>query len=257
MATNQQRSGLVGAALFGLSGGVPAQNVAFQAQNGLLVVETESSMTLPSGWVPETELDGFTGLSYLRYEARNQFNNPGVDILTYLIEIDMPGVYRFQWHSRITAGTSTTDANDSWLRIGSSAFYGQQGTGSIVCPKGFDPAQNDCPVALDDDGDTTPNGSGGDGWFKVYRSGPGDWIWSTNTSDNDGHQIFARFDAAGPYQLEVAGRSADHAIDRWVLYHQDYDGNPLDLSLPESPVILLEPLFADGFEQPAPELKSP
>ena len=180
--------------------------------------------------------------------AGNQFNNPGVDVLTFPIQIEAPGIYRFQWRNRITEGTSTTDANDSWLRINADAFYAQRNQNSVVCPKGYDPTTNDCPTDLDADGNTTPNGSGSNGWFKVYRSGQGDWIWSTRTSDNDGHDIFARFDEPGIYTVEIAGRSRDHAIDRWVLYEADFEGDPLDISQPESPLITLEALFSDGFE---------
>ncbi len=249
---NSAEKRLAGLLLAGLVGSLPvaAQDLAFAEQDGLVVVEAESAFEVPMGWAVETTLTGFTGASYLRYAANDQFNNPGVDEMVYPVQITNPGLYRFQWRNRITAGSSTTDANDSWLKIDASAFYGLRGNDSIVCPKGFNSAQNDCPSNLDGDGNTTPNGSGSDGWFKVYRSGAGDWIWSTNTSDNDAHRIFARFDEPGVYEVRVSGRSENHAVDRWVLYRDDFADDPLDPDLPESPLELIDALVSDGFEAP-------
>ena len=143
------------------------------------------------------------------------------------MEITTPGVYRFQWRNQVGNGTVTTEHNDTWLKIEADAFYGQQGGGSIVCPKGLNPAENEC---LGD----APEGAGSGGWFKVYSSGANNWSWSSNTSDNDAHQIYARFDAPGVYNILVSARSSSHAIDRMVLSHSSYSGNPQSLNLPES-----------------------
>jgi hypothetical protein len=124
-------------------------------------------------------------------------------------------------------GTNTTEHNDTWLKIEADAFYGQQGGGSIVCPKGLNAAENDCSGGV-------PEGAGSGGWFKVYSSGANNWSWVSNTSDNDAHQIYARFDAPGVYNILVSARSSSHAIDRMVLAKTDYSGNPQSLSLPES-----------------------
>lgn len=40
------------------------------------------------------------------------------------------------------------------------------------------------------------------------------------TSDNDAHQVYARFDSAGEYEIQISGRSNYHAIDRFVLFRQ-------------------------------------
>ncbi|WP_395373309.1 hypothetical protein [Marinicella sp. W31] len=224
------------------------QAQAFVEDNGLVVIQMESASNIPANWPQETTFNDFTGASYLRYDGSNNLGNPGVDQIQYLVLISNPGLYRFRWRSLIAEGTSTTDANDSWLKIEASAFYGQKGNDSIVCPKGYDPLTNDCPTSLDGDGNVTPAGSGSNGWFKIYRSGPGEWVWSTNTSDNDGHQIYARFDSTGLFTINVAGRSANHAIDRLVMYRDDYMGDPLDTNLPESARIDADIIFIDGFD---------
>ena len=96
-----------------------------------------------------------------------------------------------------------------------------------MCPKGLNAAENDCTGGA-------PEGAGGQGWFKVYSSGANNWKWSTNTSDNDAHQIFATFSTPGTYNILLSARSSSHAIDRMVLSHSGYSGNPQSLSLAES-----------------------
>ena len=185
---------------------------AFTEQNGLVVIEMESG-NVPSNWVSETAFSNFTGSSYLRYDGSNHFGNPGVDTVEYKVNISKTGTYRFQWRNAFGAGTDATEHNDSWLKIEASSFYGKKGS-SIVCPKGYNSNENSCTGGV-------PEGAGGGGWFKVYRSGGsvGAWSWTANTSDNDAHQIFADFNAPGVYTILVSGRSAEHAVDRMVLYY--------------------------------------
>jgi hypothetical protein len=49
----------------------------------------------------------------------------------------------------------------------------------------------------------------------------GEWFWRSSTSDNDPHDIFAKFDVAGIYDIEISGRSKFHAIDQFVLFKTD------------------------------------
>lgn len=177
----------------------------FQEEGGLLVIEAESSHSLGQ-WSPETSITPFTGNSYLLYTGPNLFNDPGSSKMTYQIIISTPGKYRFRWRSRIAIGESNTEHNDSWLRFPDAAdFYGEKGT-ERVYPRGVGKTPN-------------PEGSSKDGWLKVYQNRRNDWTWNASTSDRDPHHIFVEFDTAGTYQLEIAGRSNGHAIDRVVLYH--------------------------------------
>ncbi|GAB4118696.1 MAG: hypothetical protein Tsb0027_12280 [Wenzhouxiangellaceae bacterium] len=206
-----------------------AQQGFIEADN-LLVIEMESGTPLPANWPLQN--GGFpsaTGAGYLRYTGSNQFNNPGVDIIEYPIIINNPGTYRLQWRSIVGNGSDTTEHNDSWLKINADAFFAEK-NGNILCPKGFNPATNDCSGGQ-------PNGSGSAGWFKVYRSGgtASSWSWSTNTSDNDAHQIFARFDQVGQYSIQISGRSTDHVIDRLVMFQPPVSSNTAtSVSNPES-----------------------
>jgi len=210
---------------------------AFAEQGGLVVIEMESAEARPANWVlgpdesptsPNIDNPGAASNGqFLVWEGNQFLSTPGNGLMTYPIEISNPGTYRFQWRSQVGNGTSSTEHNDSWLKIEADAFFGEKAGGVIVCPKGLDPAQNDCAG-------NEPEGAGGNGWFKIYSSGSTNWTWSSNTSDNDPHQIFARFDAPGTYNILVSARSSSHLIDRMVLSRDDFAGNPQDLSLPES-----------------------
>ncbi|MFS4448042.1 malectin domain-containing carbohydrate-binding protein [Maribacter sp. 2307UL18-2] len=209
---------------------------AFIEENGLVVIEMESTDNLPGSWVNAanatspniTSPENATGDDFIVWEAGQFLGQTGVSTITYPVEITTTGVYQFKWRTQVGNGTSSTDHNDTWLKIEGDAFYGQKGNGSsIVCPKGFNGSTNDCTG-------NAPQGAGGNGWFKVFSSGSTNWTWSTLTSDNDGHQIFARFDNPGTYNILISVRSSNHALDRMVLAHSGFSGNEQNLSLPES-----------------------
>lgn len=178
--------------------------------DGIAVIEMEKD-SVPTGWDVKTEIDGFTGDSYIQWAGDDFFGNPGNGLLTYKVHIETPGTYRFNWRSRIAIGDDITEHNDNWMKISNADdFFATQGTTSKIYPHGSGKSPN-------------PEGAGSDGWFKVYMNTVGTWKWDANTSDNDAHQIYATFDQAGTYTILVSGRSNGHAVDRMVLYHQAAD----------------------------------
>ncbi len=210
---------------------------AFIEENGIVVIEMESSENLPGSWVNAADAtapningpDNATGGDFIVWEGQQFLSNQGNGLINYPIKITTAGTYKFQWRNQVGMGTNTADHNDTWLKIEADAFFGQKGSGgSIVCPKGFNGTSNDCSGSA-------PQGAGGNGWLKIYSSGANNWSWSTNTSDNDAHQIYARFDAPGTYNISIAARSSNHVIDRMVLSHvTEYSGNPQSTGIPES-----------------------
>lgn len=229
-------SGIISGTLdVGSGSSVPAG--AFIEDGGIVVIEMESAETLPGSWKDASNYSttfspsvnnpaGASDSDFIIWQGPQYTGSPNNGLITYPVVISTPGVYKFQWRNQVGNGTNATEHNDTWVKIESDAFYGQK-TGSTVCPKGSNPAENDCTGSA-------PNGSGSGGWFKVYSSGATNWSWSTRTSDNDAHDIYARFDAPGVYNIMISARSSSHVIDRMVLAHSSYSGNPQSLSLPES-----------------------
>lgn len=187
---------------------IQVQAQCFVENNGIAVIEAENT-NIPSGWNQETSLGSFTGNSYLIWRGSNAFNSPGsLGVITYSVQINNPGKYRFIWRNAIGVIASSipnTEHNDSWLKINSNLFYGER-SGGKVWPVG----SGNFP---------TPEGSSGNGYFKIYTNTIG-WSWSTQTSDNDPHAIYAEFNSPGTYTIQVAARSNGHVIDRLVLYKE-------------------------------------
>jgi len=223
-------------------------NGFFDEIDGRVIIEAESIGSLPAAWRDQSattapdiiDPGAATGSGFIVWDGNQSLNNPGNGLLVYPIRINSPGEYRFCWRSQVGNGTSPTDHNDSWLKIDADAFFGRKGNGNVVCPKGFDPLENECKGG-------EPNGSGSGGWFKVYSSGTTEWTFSTRTSDNDAHNIFARFDAPGLYAIQVSARSSFHLLDRFTL--SDSLSCEQDLGLPESPFIDPRVIFADRFRE--------
>ncbi|WP_343911377.1 Ig-like domain-containing protein [Aquimarina litoralis] len=190
----------------------------YEEENGLVVIETEN-LSASGNWSERSAISGFTGGGYLEWTGPDHFNDPGNGVITTKIKINSPGRYKFQWRSKVGEGNSPTEANDTWLKFpDASDFYAQKGN-EIVYPKGSGKTPN-------------PEGSGGEGYFKVYSTGTTNWTWTTKVSDNDPHDVFVEFDAPGTYTMLISGRSKHHIIDRVTLNKSSV--NATDTSLQET-----------------------
>ena len=184
-----------------------SQNTYCEAGD-ILVVDIESEAAA-GDWQFQTSTAGYTGTGYHYWNGPNYSGSPGNGLMSYTINITNPGTYRFRWRSRIGLGTKQSEHNDAWLRLpDADDFYGYKaGTNSTVYPKGSGKTP-------------TPNGAGAGGWFKVYMNSLNAWVWDARTSDNDAHQIYAVFNTAGLYTVEISGRSTGYILDRFMLYQE-------------------------------------
>ncbi|WP_106658220.1 T9SS type A sorting domain-containing protein [Confluentibacter flavum] len=201
--------------------GVFSQNSTcfYEESNNIVAIEAEDIDT-GGQWSVENAVTGFSGSGYLEWGNGSYFNTPGNGKFSVKIKINNTGVYKFQWRSKVGAGTSSTDENDSWLRFpDADDFFAQKGS-SIIYPKGSGKTPN-------------PEGAGADGWFKVYSSGTTNWTWSTLTNDNNGYEIFVQFDDPGIYTMEISARSEFHLLDRIVL-SKSVVSNPTGSSIEEA-----------------------
>jgi hypothetical protein len=87
----------------------------FMEENGLLVIECEA--VAPTGsWLAETDLPGFAGAAYYRWNGPNDFVQPGRGVLRYHFEISTPGEYVFRIHNRHDHPDPDLE-NDAWVRV--------------------------------------------------------------------------------------------------------------------------------------------
>jgi len=182
----------------------------FEENGGIAVIEVESVSSLSNGWRIESSVSGASGNRFLAWRGNDSFNSPGNGTISYKVRINTAGTYRFVWRNRIgiiANSKPTTEHNDAWLRIPDADNFFARRSGSTIYPKGSGRTPN-------------PNGAGSGGWFKVYTNTI-NWNWTTNTSDNDPHQIFATFNSPGVYTIQISGRSKGHFIDRMVLFQEN------------------------------------
>lgn len=107
-----------------------AQEQAWCAQDGLIVIEVES--TPPTGaWVAETSVGGFTGSSYYRWSGPDLFQSPGQGVLTYEIYVAEAGEYQMRYRNFHDDPDHTME-NDAWTRMdGGSWVKTYSGPGEI------------------------------------------------------------------------------------------------------------------------------
>jgi len=171
----------------------PAQSGGniFQEADGLVVVEVEST-PLEGDWVLETAYSGYTGTGYYRMNGNSvQSGNPN-GALSYFINITNPGTYNLRIHSNKKNVGDDTWANDCYTKmVGHSGYQGN--------------------------------------FTKTYQSGSSEtWRWSTKHEDGSTHLDPQYTLSAGVHEFQIAGRSKDFIIDRFVLYKSPNDTGPGD-----------------------------
>ncbi len=156
----------------------------FMEKDGVVVIDVEAEPAKGS-WAVEKSLDGFLGESYYRAKSNG---NAGADALNYEIIITNPGKYQLVVRNRIASGSSSTENNDSFLKMSGKPVAG-----------GYSIKTN--------------------GWEKFYVNAKGlnKWTWETSTKDFDA-QAFRQEFTAGKHTVGISRRSANHAVDRLALF---------------------------------------
>lgn len=185
----------------------------FIESNGLVIMEVESA-DLAGDWTLHTDLAGSTGSGYYEWKHGNTANiidGAGGGILTYPIQINTTGTYRFLYR---TAAPHPTEHNDAWIRFRDNAVEARTDAGDVI-------------------------NLGQDNWFKVYQGKGGDeWNYAAHTEDGP-HQVYAIISTPGVYRLEVSGRSTLFKMDRMSLYHSSVSyGVATNISTGESQCLL-------------------
>jgi hypothetical protein len=147
-----------------------------------------------NGWVFEASAPGYIGAGYYTYRGADSKQGPGSATLSYPIYINNPGEYLVRIHNYHDDGNST-EGNDAWLQI-----------------------------------------SGVQPWIKTWSGDRSLWNWGNNfeTSHNNHTGPEVTFPAAGPYTLQISGRSPGFSIDRIIIVTPDQFIPGTNQALPQS-----------------------
>lgn len=185
---------------------------AWMESDGYLVIDAESLDFNNAHWSKHTSggIDPW-GNGYIQYDGPDRLGAPVSDAhLTYDIKIATPGTYQFIWRTGYGFNSTSFDgANDSWLKINGTDFYGMKNgvkTGSK------------------------------DHFMKVWvqKDAFVNECFGEHAGVN-GLTIFADFDTPGYYSIEISGRSQGHVLDRFFLFQSGKEGLAMANNGPESP----------------------
>ena len=180
----------------------------FEAENGLLIIEAESTKSSKGQWDKENSIPGFTGECHLEFTGNRPASGPAQNPLDYSFTVVKDGTYR--------------------LLI--RAYKRLEGEPNDRC--------NDCYVRLEGDFDT-----GGKvplemlkSDTKLYGGSSTEWGWTAQLDKH--HKKFPplyKLQAGKKYTLTVSGRSQRFNMDRIVFVHNSVsEKKAKDPSQPES-----------------------
>jgi hypothetical protein len=174
-------------------------------------MEAESA-ALAAGWSLQRGFPGYTGGGYISWNHGNtseSITQPGSGVMTYIIEVPAAGTYRFR--ARATSPGPGDAYNDIWFRILGDG-------GRAIATK------NSATVQLGND------------FAKMYNNSTNTWTWQSSHVDHNAHDIYFVFDAPGEYAFQIAGRSNQFRLDRFVIYDPQIDDSvATNINQPESP----------------------
>ncbi len=106
--------------------------ITYADPSNVVVMEMESQEPI-GDWVEESDISGFGGDSYFRWNGPNFFGTPNVDTLTFNFEVSKAGSYVIRLHVRHD-NPDWTEGNDCWVRLDKGTWlklYHNTGPGSV------------------------------------------------------------------------------------------------------------------------------
>lgn len=221
--------------------------MAFQEQNGLVVMEAETAATfeggLPDGWVTRVDYDestapdvGAKGGSndFIMWQGDDHSDAPGQAVLTYHVKIDNPGAYELV--VRTQPGTDNPEkSGDFWFTTDADGFYGVDDD-SYMYADGT--AQDRYPEGATE---LMPS-DGQDGWMRIQSTntskhwGTGEHVHDTGVR-GDRHDVMLEFGEPGVYTIKVSAASTDMAISNFTLVERTLYEGESPANQPQSPMV--------------------
>jgi hypothetical protein len=180
----------------------------FEGQDGLVVIEAESSSSARGQWREQTSVDGYTGDGHLEFTGNKPASGPPKSPLVYLFTVDRDGIYRLliRAHKRLE-DQEPDKCNDCWVRL-----------------EGDFESGGDAPLNMLKE-DT-----------KLYGGSAAGWGWTAKL--DKGHKKYQplyRLKAGETYTLIISGRSQRFNMDRIIFKHESVSNQPAqDPKQPES-----------------------
>ncbi|MCM8536406.1 MAG: malectin domain-containing carbohydrate-binding protein [Lentisphaeraceae bacterium] len=183
-----------------------------EEQNGYVVLEAENAK-MTGKWVTRTAADvkgtnAFTGSGYIRYTGNTEATGPANDVLSYKVKINNPGKYKLIVRA-LEAPLETGEgdkANDCYVRmVGQSGNFGKFNKHVLL--------------------------------GNSYQ-----WSWEIKAefaSHSFTQPVYNL--TAGVHEFQIAGRSKNFHIDRFVLYKDLTNAEAKDLSLENDDDVIVIP----------------
>ena len=172
----------------------------FMGENGLVVMEAESTESSLGSWKERDALEAFRGEGYLEFMGNRPMNGPAKDPLVYRFKVDRDGVYRLlmRAHKRLE-GEKSDKCNDCYVRLKGDFETGGNAPDEIL----------------------TTN-------TKLYGGSAEGWGWTAQLDRN--HKKMAplyRLKKGEEYELTVSGRSQRFNIDQIIWMHTSLKGDEI------------------------------
>jgi hypothetical protein len=181
----------------------------FKAQDGLLIMEVESTGSSRGDWEKKTSIEGFTGTCHFEFTGNKPAGGPAQDPLEYSFTVDKDGVYdlMIRCHKRLE-DEEPDKCNDCYVRL-EGDFESAGPTPMNILEK-----------------DTKLFGGSAKGWG---------WTAKLDVQHKKWPAVY-QFKAGEKYTLIVSGRSRRFNMDRIIFKHKDVNmGKARNPETPESP----------------------
>jgi hypothetical protein len=180
----------------------------FVGEDGLVIIEVESTGSSRGDWEKNKSIAGYTGDGHFEFTGNKPATGPAKDPLKYQFMVDQDGVYRLliRCHKRL-AGEEPDKCNDCYVRLDGDFTTGGDASQEIL------------------ESDT-----------KLFGGSPEGWGWSNKLDvGHKKYQPLYTLKAGEKYTLVVSGRSQRFNMDRIVWKHESVsDADAKDPKRPES-----------------------
>lgn len=189
----------------------PIKTGPFLEENGLLIMEMESTVSPLGLWIKKTDVPGYTGTCHFEFTGNSPASGTPKSPLTYTFKINKAGIYHLNLRARKRLEGEPGDrCNDCYVRMEGDFVSGN-------------PAYPTSTLTQD---------------TKLFGGTATGWGWATNLDGNGAHNTDAAiydFKAGETYTLRISGRSQRFNLDRIVLRHSSVTNTVArDPSKPES-----------------------